>query len=155
MSLQMQPSMRNRQKHERWGIIRWMHAAQRERKTGAFSSAQKCSDHESVIHPRIMWRSRKVQVARAIDEELKTLIEDTRKFLREDLEDFEINQQVIGTKCLFWGFSIEAWKGIDFSGYDHAACDGIVNQHCMKCHCECWKDRNENFMMKKFNEKDQ
>ena len=39
---------------------------------------------------------KKVQVAGVTDEELRTLIEDITKFIREDLEDFESNQKVIG-----------------------------------------------------------
>ena len=45
------------------------------------------------------------------DEELITLVEDTRKFMREDLEGFETNQQVIGMKYLFRAFSIKASEG--------------------------------------------
>ena len=45
-----------------------------------------------------------------IYEELRTLIEDIRNFMREYLEDFETNQQVIGMKHLFRGASIKARK---------------------------------------------
>ena len=38
---------------------------------------------------------KKVQVVGVKDDEIRILIEDIRKFLREDLEDFENNQQVI------------------------------------------------------------
>ena len=36
---------------------------------------------------------KRVQVPGVIDEELRILIEDISKFMREDLQDFEINQQ--------------------------------------------------------------
>ena len=64
------------------------------------------------------------------------------KFLREDLEDFETNQQEIGMKYLFRGLSIEAWKVIDVSINECIDYNRIVNQHCTKCYCKCWKDRN-------------
>ena len=60
-----------------------------------------------------------VKVPGVKDEELRTLIEDIRKFMREDLEYFETNQQVIGMKHLFRGFSIKAWKGTEFGGNKH------------------------------------
>ena len=47
---------------------------------------------------------KRVQVPRVSEEGLRTLIKDTRKFMREDLDSFETNQQVIGIKCLFRGF---------------------------------------------------
>ena len=55
-----------------------------------------------------------------IDEELRTLIEEIRKSMRECLEDFETNQQVIGMKHLFRGFSMKVWKGACFGGNKHS-----------------------------------
>ena len=46
----------------------------------------------------------------ATDEELRILIEDKRKFLREDLEDFETNQQAIGMKFLFGDSQLKCGK---------------------------------------------
>ena len=63
--------------------------------------------------------------------------------MREDLEDFETNQQVIGMKLLFRVFSIKVLKGSEFGGNNHVACSRIVNQNCMNYCCKCWKDRNE------------
>ena len=60
-----------------------------------------------------------VQISRVIDEELKTLIEDTRKFMKEDFENVEIKQQVIG--MLFLMFSIKVFKGSEFRGNKQAA----------------------------------
>ena len=37
------------------------------------------------------------------------------KCLRKDTEDLETNQQGIGMRHVFRGFSIKAWKGLDFS----------------------------------------
>ena len=50
---------------------------------------------------------KKVQVSGVSDEELLSFAEETRKQLREDTEDLEMNQQAIGMKCLFWTFSIK------------------------------------------------
>ena len=63
--------------------------------------------------------------------------------MREDTEDLENNQQVIGMKHLFRGFSIKAWNGVDFSNNKCTAHNRIVHQHCMSYYCEFWKDRNE------------
>ena len=38
------------------------------------------------------------------DEELRALIENIRKFMKECLEEFETNEQVIGMKQLFRTF---------------------------------------------------
>ena len=77
------------------------------------------------------------------DDEIRILIEDIRKFLREDLEDFENNQQAIGMKHLFREFSIKAWNGLDFSGDKHTAYNRIENEYCIKCYFKWWKDRND------------
>ena len=86
---------------------------------------------------------KKVQVVGVKDDEIRILIEDIRKFLREDLEDFENNQQVIGMKHLFREFSIKVWNGTDFSGDKHTAYNRIENEHCIKCYFKRWKDRND------------
>ena len=41
---------------------------------------------------------KKLQVEGVTDEEIRTLIEDIKKMLREDLLEFETNQQVIRMK---------------------------------------------------------
>ena len=46
----------------------------------------------------------RVQVPGVTDKELIALTEDISKFMREDLEDFGTNQQVIGMKHMFRGF---------------------------------------------------
>ena len=76
----------------------------------------------------------RAQIPSIIDNLLRTLIEDIRKFMREDFEDFETNQQVIGMKYLFRGFSIKVWRGTEFGCNKHKAYDVIVNQHCMNYH---------------------
>ena len=85
-----------------------MPEVQREINMGACSSVQKNNEHDSGVHPRIIWRSKKMQVEGVTDEEIRTLIEDIKKMLREDLLEFETNQQVIRMKWLFRGFSIKA-----------------------------------------------
>ena len=59
--------------------------------------------------------------------ELRVLTECMIKYLRGDTEDLETNQQAIGMKCLFRGFSTKAWNRADFSDKKCAACDRIVN----------------------------
>ena len=53
---------------------------------------------------------KKVQVAGAIDEELRKLTEETRNFLIEDLKDFETNQHAIGMKHLFLNSQLKRGK---------------------------------------------
>ena len=74
---------------------------------------------------------KKVQASGATDEDLRTLIEGIRKFMRGDSEDFETKQQVIGMKHLFRVFSIKAWKETDFSCDKHTVYNRIVNKHYM------------------------
>ena len=81
------------------------------------------------------------------DEELRSLIEDARKYLREDTEDLESNQQAIGMKHLFRGVSIKAWNELDFGDNKHIAYNKKVNQHCINYNYKYWEDRNENFMI--------
>ena len=50
-----------------------------------------------------------------------------RKFMREDLDDFETNQQVIVMKYLFRGFLMKVWKGTECGGNKHTAHNVIVN----------------------------
>ena len=63
--------------------------------------------------------------------------------MREDLEDLKTNQQVIGIKYLFRGFSIKEWKGTGSDGNKHTTYNRLVNQHCMEYYCKCWKDMHE------------
>ena len=84
-----------------------------------------------------------MQVPGVTYKELRTLIEDIRKFMRKYLNVFETNQQVIVMKYLFRGFSMEAWKGIEFSRNKHTCYNKIVNQNCMNYYYKYWKDRNE------------
>ena len=73
--------------------------------------------------------------------------------MREDLDDFETNQQVIGMKYLFRGFSIKAWKRTNVDENKHTTCNRIVNQHCMNYYYKCWKDRNEKLHDKELQKK--
>ena len=86
---------------------------------------------------------KKVQLVGVSNEELRSFIEDIRKYLREDIEDLEKKQKAIGMKCLFRGFLIKAWSRTDFSDNKCASYDRIFNQHFMNYYFKCWKDRNE------------
>ena len=55
-----------------------------------------------------MQRPQKEQTVDVPDAELRLLINDIRKFMREDGDDYETNQQTIGMKYLFRGFSVKA-----------------------------------------------
>ena len=86
---------------------------------------------------------KRMQVPGVTHEELRTLIEEILKLMREDLEDYETNQQVIGMNHVFRGFSIKAWKGTKFRVNEHIGWNTIVNQHCLNHYCKCWKYRND------------
>ena len=62
--------------------------------------------------------------------------------MREDLEHLEINQQAIGMKHLFRGFSSKAWKEPIFMEIN-TTYNAIVTQHFMNYCCKCRKDINE------------
>ena len=57
-----------------------------------------------------LFEDKKKQVPEVIDDDSRKLIECIRKFMREDLDDSETNQQVIGMKCLFRGFRLKRGK---------------------------------------------
>ena len=91
-----------------------------------------------------LWKYfKKIKVVGMSDEELRSLTEDISKYLREETEDLQTNKQVIRMKCLFRGFTIKDWNGVDFSENEHEVCNRIVNQHWIIHYCKCWKDRNE------------
>ena len=84
-----------------------------------------------------------MQIEDVPESELRLIIEDIRKFMRDDVDDYETNQQIIGMKHLFRGFSVKAWKGAQDDKKNYTNLTRIVNQHCMAYYCKCWKDRNE------------
>ena len=84
-----------------------------------------------------------MQIEDVPDSELRLIIEDIRKFMRDELDDYETNQKTIGMKHLFRGFSVKAWIGTQGNNDKHTYLNRIINQHCMACYCKCWKDRNE------------
>ena len=71
------------------------------------------------------------------------MVENIRKYLREEVEDLETNQQEIGVRHVFRSFSINSRNGTDFSENKHTAYNIIVNKHCMDYYCKFWKDVNE------------
>ena len=86
---------------------------------------------------------KKVQIEDVPDYELRLIIEDIRKFMRDEVDNYNTNQQIIGMKHLFRGFSVKAWKGAQFNNNKYTNLNRILNQHCMEYYCKCWKDRNE------------
>ena len=77
---------------------------------------------------------KKVQTLDVSHAELRLLTNDTRKFMREDADDFETNQQIIGMKCLFRCFSVKARKSTQIGEKRYAPLNIIINQHCMACY---------------------
>ena len=110
---------------------------------GAFGAMQKHSEHDSRFFLQFHEHLKIVQVPGVADKELRTPIECIRKFIREDFDDFETNQPVIGIKYLIRSFSTKAWKGKQFSGNKHTPCNRIVNHHHMNYHYKFWKDRDK------------
>ena len=78
------------------------------------------------------------------DKELRLLINDTIKFVSEDVDDYEANQQTTCVKHLFRGSSVKAWKGAQDDKKKCTNLSRIINQHYVACFYKCWKDRNEN-----------
>ena len=79
-------------------IETWEHAVQCSKKVSNIA------DFIIKLHEDL----KKIQGPRVTDEDLRKLMEDMRKFMREDLEDFEINQQVIGMEYLFRVFRLKS-----------------------------------------------
>ena len=55
------------------------------------------------IYNKLKW----VQPELILKEELRMVINDIRKYIRQNEDDFEMNQGLIGIKYLFWGFVIK------------------------------------------------
>ena len=77
---------------------------------------------------------KKEQIEDVLDTELRLLINDVRKLMREDEDDYETNQQIIGMKHLFRGFSIKMWKVTPEDRKNYTNLNRIVNHHCMAYH---------------------
>ena len=75
-----------------------------------------------------------MQIEDVTDSELRLTIEDIRKFMRDEVDDYETSQEIIGMKHLFRGFSVKAWKGAQVNNDKHTHLNRIVNQHCMACY---------------------
>ena len=80
---------------------------------------------------------KKKQKVDVTDSQLRLLINDIRKFMREDEDDYETNQEIIGIKYFFRGFSIKARKGTHEDKKKYTNLNRIVNQHCMAYYCKC------------------
>ena len=73
------------------------------------------------------------------DAELRLLINDVIKFMREDEDDYETNKQIVVMKHLFRGIYVKAWEGSQEDKKKYTNLNRIVNQHLMACYCKLWK----------------
>ena len=80
-------------------------------------------------------------------DEILDMIEDMLIYLdKDDEEDYETNQHLIGMSNLFRGFIIKVWKDVNLNSYDSEKCkkvNKIVIRHCVMHYKLCWDDRNE------------
>ena len=68
---------------------------------GVRGPTQENSQYEIRVHSETLRRLKKVLGPGVTDDDSRKIIEFVRKVMREDLDDFEKKQQVIGTKYLF------------------------------------------------------
>ena len=87
---------------------------------------------------------KKIQLEEVLNKELRAMINDIRRFLKQEEKEMEINQMVIGMKYLFRGFVIKKWSGTDFSfSMKYIELNKVVIVHYMNFYLKCWEDRNE------------
>ena len=77
------------------------------------------------------------------NEEVRMVVEDIRRFLRNNGEEIESNQGMLGIKYLFRGISIRDWFGANFGTNKYMQLNHIINKHCMNFYVLCWQHRNE------------
>jgi len=65
-----------------------------------------------------------------------------QKFLRNQGEDIETNQDSIGMKYIFRGILIKAWTGENFAMIKYTMLNRIIAKYCMNFYMECWTNRN-------------
>ena len=71
-------------------------------------------------------------------------MEDILRYLdREEIEEYETNQEMIGIVSLFRGYAVKVWKGIDFSSRKYHCLNKILIEHCVLYYKKCWDHRNK------------
>ena len=75
---------------------------------------------------------------------MRVIISNIRRYLRQEEEEMEKYQIVIGIKYLFRGYIIKKWSGIDFSfSIKYVELNRVIIAHSMKFYLTCWEDRNK------------
>jgi len=76
--------------------------------------------------------------------EMFGIIEDILRYLeKEQEEEYETNQAIIGMQHLFRGYAIKAWTGVNFDQTKYHSLNKILIKHCVLYYTKCWKHRNE------------
>ena len=86
---------------------------------------------------------KQVQLELITNEEMRSFINNIRKFLRQSKEDYKTNQSSFGIKHLFRGFVIKVQFGANFSQSKYINCNHMIIKHCMLYYRYCQENRNE------------
>ena len=73
---------------------------------------------------------KQIQREDTLNEILQVMINDLRKFLRMDKDNYEINQDYLRIKYLFRGYVITNQAEINFSSNKYTDYNRITNKHC-------------------------
>ena len=66
------------------------------------------------------------------------MIEDILRFLeKEEVEEYDTNQIMVGMRSLFRGYVVKVWKGSDFSIRKYHHLNKILAKHCMNYCKKC------------------
>ena len=72
------------------------------------------------------------------------MIEDVLRFLeKEEVEEYDTNQIIVGMRSLFRGCIVKVWKGSDFLLKKCYYLNKILVKHCVNYYKICWDHRNE------------
>ena len=76
-----------------------------------------------------------------LNEVLRQIIGNIRKFLCRVEDKCETNQHYIGMQYLFRGLTITNWTETNFRTSEYADYNRIMIKHCMNYYVEYWKHR--------------
>ena len=82
------------------------------------------------------------QLEEISNEEVRMVVEDTRRLLRNNGEEIASNQGMLSMKYLFRGISIRDWFSVSFGMNKYIQLNRIINKHYVNFYILYWQHRN-------------
>jgi hypothetical protein len=82
------------------------------------------------------------QLEEISNEEVRMVVEDIRRLLRNNDEEIASNQGMLSMKYLFRGISIRDWFSMSFGMNKYIQLNYIINKHYMNFYILYWQHRN-------------